>query len=54
MGKTTGWESYCTTRKSEEVAGRGGEGELMRNKVTLHGGASATAQPDPRQTGICE
>ena len=54
MGKTTGWESYCTTRKSEEVAGRGGEGERMCNKVTLHGGASATAQPDPRQTGICE
>lgn len=31
-----------------------GEGELMLNKVTLHGGASATAQPGPRQTGICE
>lgn len=51
-GKTTGWEGYCTTRKSKEKAGkRQRRGELLLAKGNTDLGAqrsSATAEQDPR------
>lgn len=50
-GKTTGWEGYCTTRKSKEKAGkRQRRGELLLTKGNTELGAprsSATAEQDP-------
>ena len=47
VGKTTGWERYCTTRKSEEA----GEGELMLSKVTLRGGGVCHSPAGPTSDG---
>lgn len=55
VGKTTSWESYCTTRKSEDKVGNG-QGSCCSYKETLRrgGGALCNSQQHPHQMGIWE
>lgn len=43
VGKTTSWESYCTTRKSEDKVGNG-QGSCCSYKETLRRGGRGTLQ----------